>query len=49
MKGFAELSLDNFTAYVQPDTAHGINLHYNSTGAYKVIQDFLGSKGLASA
>lgn len=32
-----------FEAYIQPDTGHGINLHYNSTAAYQVIQDFLKS------
>ncbi|KAL9599351.1 MAG: hypothetical protein Q9219_003884 [cf. Caloplaca sp. 3 TL-2023] len=36
-----------FEAYIQPDTAHGINLHYNSTGAYNVIQRFLTAQGLA--
>ena len=36
----------NFTGYLQPDTGHGINLHYNATGAYMVINDFLNSKGL---
>ena len=30
-----------FEAYIQPNTGHGISLHYNATGAYKVIQDFL--------
>ncbi|KAL8714236.1 MAG: hypothetical protein Q9220_001965 [cf. Caloplaca sp. 1 TL-2023] len=36
-----------FEAYIQPDTAHALNLHYNSTGAYNVIQRFLTSQGLA--
>ncbi|CAL8576426.1 hypothetical protein XPA_002310 [Xanthoria parietina] len=35
-----------FEAYIQPDMAHGINLHYNSTGAYNVIQRFLTREGL---
>lgn len=35
-----------FEAYIQPDTAHAINLHYNSTGAYNVIQRFLAREGL---
>ena len=30
-----------FEAYIQPNTGHAINLHYNSTGAYKVMQEFL--------
>lgn len=37
-----------FTAYLQPRTGHGINLHYNSTAAYKQINDFLGAQGLMS-
>lgn len=36
----------DFTAYIQPNSGHGINLHYNATGAYDVIQTFLQSKGL---
>ncbi|CAG8163220.1 unnamed protein product [Penicillium salamii] len=37
-----------FSAYIQPNTGHGINLHYNSTAAYKQINDFLGAQGLMS-
>lgn len=37
-----------FEAYIQPNTGHGINLHYNATGAYNVIQSFLSSNGLQS-
>jgi hypothetical protein len=29
-----------FEAYVHPHTGHGINLHYNASGAYEVIQNF---------
>ncbi len=36
----------NFTAYVQPNTGHGINFHYNSTGANEVIMEFLNKRGL---
>lgn len=39
----------DFTAYIQPNTGHGINAHYNATGAYNVIQNFLASKGLGSS
>lgn len=39
----------NFTAVVQPNTGHGINFHYNATGAYTVMNDFLATKGLASS
>ena len=35
-----------FEAYIHPNTGHGINLHYNSTGAYKVVQQFLIAHGL---
>lgn len=35
-----------FEAYIQPNTGHGINLHYNSTAAYKVVQEFLIAQGL---
>lgn len=37
-----------FEAYIQPNTGHAINLHYNSTGAYKVMQEFLIAHGLGS-
>jgi pimeloyl-ACP methyl ester carboxylesterase len=37
-----------FSAYVHPNTGHAINLHYNATGAYKQINDFLGAHGLLS-
>ncbi|KAL8689961.1 MAG: hypothetical protein Q9224_004518 [Gallowayella concinna] len=38
-----------FEAYIQPDTAHAINLHYNSTAAFNVIQRFLTREGLGSS
>lgn len=34
-----------FKSYVQPRTGHGMNLHFNATGAYDVIQDFLLTEG----
>ncbi|KAL4894690.1 hypothetical protein BDV59DRAFT_200513 [Aspergillus ambiguus] len=34
-------------AYVQPDMGHGINLHYNASGAYNFIVSWLMSNGLA--
>jgi pimeloyl-ACP methyl ester carboxylesterase len=43
---FASVATANFSAYVQPNTGHGINLHYNATGAYRVINDFIRSKSL---
>ena len=36
----------NVETYIQPNTGHGINLHYNATGAYNVVLDFLKRKGL---
>lgn len=30
-----------FESYLQPDTAHNMNMHYNSTGTYDVITNFL--------
>ncbi|CAF9933106.1 MAG: hypothetical protein HETSPECPRED_008537 [Heterodermia speciosa] len=44
---FPRVRAEDFTAYIQPNTGHGLNFHYNQTGAYRVINDFLGSKGLA--
>lgn len=38
-----------FEAYIQPNTGHGINLHYNSTAAFTVIQDWFTNHGLASS
>lgn len=37
-----------FEAYIQPDTGHGLNLHYNSTAAFQVIQDWLKDHDLSS-
>jgi pimeloyl-ACP methyl ester carboxylesterase len=37
-----------FEAYIQPNTGHGLNFHYNATAGYQVIQDFLASNGLAA-
>ncbi|KAJ5307011.1 hypothetical protein N7508_006026 [Penicillium antarcticum] len=35
-----------FSAYIQPNTGHGINLHHNATGAYQQIHNFLEAHGL---
>lgn len=43
---FPMVPSSDFEAYIQPNSGHGINLHYNATGAYDVIQTFLQSKGL---
>ncbi|KAF2702744.1 alpha/beta-hydrolase [Pleomassaria siparia CBS 279.74] len=37
-----------FEAYIQPESGHAINVHYNATGAYQVIQSWLGAHGLAA-
>lgn len=39
----------NFISYVQPNTGHGINAHYNSTGAYIVINQYLNANMLQSS
>lgn len=46
---FPKVDPNDFTAYIQPNSGHGINAHYNATGAYGVIEGFLGGKGLASS
>ncbi|GAB1214028.1 hypothetical protein ATERTT37_003184 [Aspergillus terreus] len=35
-------------AYVQPDMGHGINLHYNASGAYNYIASWLMMNGMAA-
>jgi hypothetical protein len=32
--------------YVNPNAAHGINLHYNASAVYGVVNTFLGENGL---
>ncbi|KAF2727412.1 alpha/beta-hydrolase [Polyplosphaeria fusca] len=39
---------NSFEAYIQPNTAHGLNVHYNATAGYQYIQGWLGSHGLAA-
>ncbi|KAL5317746.1 hypothetical protein ACEPPN_014844 [Leptodophora sp. 'Broadleaf-Isolate-01'] len=46
---FPNVADSNFSAIIQLNTGHGINFHYNVTGAYTVMNDFLGAKGLASS
>ncbi|KAE8334730.1 hypothetical protein BDV24DRAFT_156631 [Aspergillus arachidicola] len=45
-KGFPAAKV--FQAYIQPNTGHGLNLHYNATGAYEYITDFLRQNGLGA-
>lgn len=47
-QNFPNVPPANFSAYIQPDTGHGINLHYNASGTYEVIQEFLSAKGMQS-
>lgn len=37
-----------FEAYIQPNTAHGLTPHYNSTAGYEYIQSWLAGHGLAA-
>lgn len=46
---FPNVGENDFEAYIQPNTGHGINLHYNATGAYGVWLDWLGEKGLTGS
>tara|TARA_R110002003_G_scaffold2382_2_gene24232 strand:- start:9868 stop:10887 length:1020 start_codon:yes stop_codon:yes gene_type:complete len=41
-------SASAFDAYVQPNTGHGLTLHYNATSGYQVIQDWLAANGLGA-
>ncbi|KAJ5716000.1 uncharacterized protein N7483_013181 [Penicillium malachiteum] len=41
-------SAKTFSSYIQPNTGHGLNMHYNATGGYKEIADFLQKQGFAA-
>lgn len=43
---FPMVAASNFTTYIQPNTGHGLNAHYNATAGYMVMQQFFQSKGL---
>ena len=47
-KSFPNVPEGKFEAYIQPATGHGLNFNYNQTGAYRVLNEFLGARGLAS-
>ncbi|MCJ1398728.1 hypothetical protein MMC11_001929 [Xylographa trunciseda] len=36
----------DFEVYIQPNVGHGLNLHYNATGAYAVANNFFKKNGL---
>ena len=38
----------NFETKIQPDTGHGLNFHYNATGTYNCIADYLKRQSLQS-
>lgn len=38
----------SFTAYIQPNTGHGLNFHYNATAGYTWIQNWLSKHNLAA-
>jgi hypothetical protein len=46
MAAFPNISAGAFEGYVHPNAGHGINLHYNATAAYDLIQGFLERHGL---
>ncbi|KAL6150985.1 hypothetical protein ACJQWK_10464 [Exserohilum turcicum] len=46
--GMAFPSASAFFSYIQPNTGHGLNLHYNATAGYQVMQDFLAANGLSA-
>jgi hypothetical protein len=46
---FPNIDTSNFSAVVHPNTGNGINLHYNATGVYDVINALLNSKSLMSS
>ncbi|KAF2146877.1 uncharacterized protein K452DRAFT_315081 [Aplosporella prunicola CBS 121167] len=46
VKASFNVSDDKFEAYIQPATGHSINAHYNATGAYQVINNWLSSQDL---
>lgn len=39
-------SASPFEAYIQPDTGHGLQLHYNATAGNDYIQQWLSSNTL---
>ncbi|KAK7531075.1 Alpha/Beta hydrolase protein [Phyllosticta citricarpa] len=47
-KSFPNVAPENFTAYIQPNAGHGLNAHYNSTGAYAYVNQWLKAHGLGA-
>ena len=44
-RSFPNVPKNKYFTYIQPNTGHGINLHYNSTGAYDVMNSFFATTG----
>lgn len=40
-------SAKKFTTVIQPNTGHGLNMHYNATAGYKKLSSFLKAEGFA--
>ncbi|KAK7540761.1 Alpha/Beta hydrolase protein [Phyllosticta citribraziliensis] len=47
-KSFINVAPENFTAYIQPNAGHGLNAHYNATGAYAYVNQWLKAHGLGA-
>ncbi|KAK8181597.1 Alpha/Beta hydrolase protein [Phyllosticta capitalensis] len=45
---FPNVAPENFTAYIQPNAGHGLNAHYNATGAYRYVSEWLKDRGLGA-
>lgn len=39
-------SASSLQTYIQPNTGHGLNLHFNASAGYEVITSFLNENGL---
>ena len=44
-RSFPNVPKNKYLTYIQPNTGHGINLHYNATGAYDVMNRFFAGTG----
>ncbi len=47
-KLFPKVPKENYVTVLQPDTAHGLTVHYNQTAGFDVLNEFFNSKGLGS-
>ncbi|KAB2571331.1 hypothetical protein BFW01_g4345 [Lasiodiplodia theobromae] len=44
-RSFPNVASEDFLAYIQPNTGHGLTTHYNATAGYHVISDWLRDHG----